>query len=378
MLAAVSPAVRPESRRPYSAYNSSVSADGSAVVYETAQSTFPLAKRVGQMSVVVRDLATGRIERVSHLALPPGAPTRSAFNPSISANGKLVAFEATDTAQRGSESRNALWVYDRTKQTQTLVADHGTDGAAFLPRLSGDGETVAFTDVEAGGSGRTLVYARSLADATTTLVSRASGADGAVAESDAYEPAISNDGSIVAFTTRATNLGARGNISRVFVRDLRAGTTQLISGGIAGDAIQPALSADGRFVTFVARRRSRRVTPRNLRAAVWLHDRVSGATTLVSRANGAGGAAADRYSSEPAVSADGARVVFTSTAGNLTTRKPGGLAGVFVRDLTAGTTRLLSERGSARSARAAALSASSQTDPVWASSYICPLWRLHE
>jgi hypothetical protein len=51
---------------------------------------------------------------------------------------------------------------------------------------------------------------------------------------------------------------------------------------------------------------------------------------------------ADRISAEPAVSADGARVAFTSTARNLDRRKPAGLNGVFLRDLHARTTTLLS------------------------------------
>ena len=38
-------------------------------------------------------------------------------------------------------------------------------------------------------------------------------------------------------------------------------------------------------------------------------------------------------------------MVFTSTAGNLSARKPRGLAGVFVRDLGAETTTLLSDPG---------------------------------
>jgi hypothetical protein len=62
----------------------------------------------------------------------------------------------------------------------------------------------------------------------------------------------------------------------------------------------------------------------------------------VSRATGAGGATADGQSAEPAVSADGTRVAFTSTAANLDRRKPGGLTGVFLRDLRTGTTTLLS------------------------------------
>ena len=374
LRAAVSPAVRPESRRPYSAYNSMVAAGGSAVVFETAQSTFPLAKRVGQMSVVVRDLAGGPVERVSHLALPAGAPTRSAFNPSISSDGKRVVFEATDTARRGSESRNGLWSYDRTTRAETLIEDHGPEGAAFLPRLSGDGATVAYTDVEPGISGRTLVYARSLRDGTKALVSRADGVAGAAAASDAYEPAISSDGSVVAFTTRATNLGAAGNVSRIWVRDLRSGRTELVSGAVSGDAIGPALSASGRYVAFAVRARVARVTPRTLSATIWLRDRVTGTTTLVSRADGARGARSDAYSSEPAVSADGTRVVFTSTAGNLARAKPRGLAGVFVRDLGASTTRMLSVRGTQRADAAPRLAATAR---MWRSGYICPLWRTH-
>jgi Tol biopolymer transport system component len=161
------------------------------------------------------------------------------------------------------------------------------------------------------------------------------------------------------------------------VRDLRSGMTRLVSGGVPGDAIQPALSADGRYVAFVARGRAKRVTPRTLRATIWLHDRVNATTTLVSRADGANGALADGYSSEPAVAADGARVVFTSTAGNLAKRKPLGLAGVFVRDLVAGTTRMLSERGPVRRERAAARALAGATRSVRISPYICPLWRQH-
>lgn len=381
----VSAPVARGSRRPYSAYNAVLAPGGSAVAYETAQSTYPLAKRVGQMSVLVRDLASGRIERVSHAALAADAPPRSAFNPSLSADGRYVAFEATDTPTgRGSESRNGLWLFDRRATTQRLVAEHGPAGAAFLPRLSGDGSAIAYTDVASERDGRTLVYVRALADDATTLVSRASGADGPPAAGDAYEPAISHDGSVVAFVSRAPNLGGAGTASRVYVRDLRAQTTRLVSGAVSDDAIQPAISPDGRFVAFVARRRARRVTADNLRATVWLHDRAHATTTLVSRAGGATGARAGGYSSEPAVSADGTRVVFTSTAGNLSRSKPPGLAGVFVRDLRAATTTLLSSLGSARLTRAGTAStATAAAKPAGAGGLgarglVCPLSPWHE
>jgi Tol biopolymer transport system component len=143
----------------------------------------------------------------------------------------------------------------------------------------------------------------------------------------------------VAFTSTSGGAGEQSARSGVWVRDARAETTTAISG--RGWASDPAVSADGRFVAFVRRPlRGRRPHPE--RASLWLHDRVTGRTVLVSRRDGRAGGAADGASFDPAVSADGRRVAFTSTAGNLARGKPGEIAGVFVRDLAAGTTRLLS------------------------------------
>ncbi|MBJ7332978.1 MAG: PD40 domain-containing protein, partial [Solirubrobacteraceae bacterium] len=347
---AVSPAVRPGSRRPHSAYNSELSADGRFVAFETAASTYPLGKRVGQMSILVRDLQDGSVEKISQAARPKGAPTRTAFNPSISDDGRLIAYEATDSGVNGGPSRNGLWVYDREARVQRLVDAQGELGAAYLPRLAGSGTAVAYTSAAEQYGGRTLVYVRSLSDGTTSLVSRADGAAGAAAGSDAYEPSISRDGTVVAFTSRAGNLGGSSKHSTVYVRDLGANTTRRVSTGVGGDAVEPAISADGRFVAFVSRAKFRGGTITALRSKVWLHDRVTGATTLVSRASGSNGAAGNGFGSEPDVSADGSRVVFASTSGNLTPGKPRGLTGVFVRDVDAQTTKLLSDHSAPRGA----------------------------
>jgi Tol biopolymer transport system component len=351
----VSPPVDPASQKPRSSYNATLSADGHAVAFESAESTYPLAKRVGQMSVWVRDLRSRAIDKVSHAGLPADAPTRTAFNPSLSADGRVVAFEATDSGEGGRPSRNGLWVFDREGRRQTLLAEHDGRGGAYLPRVTADGTAVAYTAVDPRTQ-VTQVLLRRLGGGQE-LVSRAGGAGGAPADSDAYEPAVSRDGAIVAFTSRARNLGAGGRRSRVYVRDVAAGTTRLVSAGVRGDVSQPAISADGRFVAFVERLAIGDGTPAALRSRIWMADRATGATTLVSRRDGAGGVAADGASTEPALSADGARVVFTSTAGNLSPRKPRGLAGVFVRDLRAHTTTLLSDhgrRGGAVRARVAA------------------------
>ena len=179
------------------------------------------------------------------------------------------------------------------------------------------------------------VFAKDLRSGRTELVARTDGRRGAPADADAFEPTISYDGRVVAFVSRARNLaGDPGGRSAVYVRDLRAGPH---------DARQrPALRSrcrlahdlrDGRFVVFLAREGRPDGTMTGLRSTLWLHDRRSGRTTLVSRGNGRAGVVADGFNSEPAVSADGRRIAFTSTAGNIAPSKPFGLPGVFVRDL---------------------------------------------
>ena len=75
--------------------------------------------------------------------------------------------------------------------------------------------------------------------------------------SDSFDPAISADGRFVAFSSDATNLvpGDTNGTADVFVRDRQTGTTRRVSVGPGGaqgngDSVDPALSADGRFVAF--------------------------------------------------------------------------------------------------------------------------------
>jgi RTX calcium-binding nonapeptide repeat (4 copies) len=91
------------------------------------------------------------------------------------------------------------------------------------------------------------------------LVSRAGGASGAKGNGDSSVPALSADGRLVAFQSGASNLHPDdGDFTQdVFVRDLQAGTTTLVSraAGAAGGkgnsfSFEAAVSADGRFVAF--------------------------------------------------------------------------------------------------------------------------------
>jgi Tol biopolymer transport system component len=186
------------------------------------------------------------------------------------------------------------------------------------------------------------------------LVSRATGVRGAAASEGGAGPSVSGDGRFVTFQSRADNLSDEDDdaVINVYVRDLEAGTTTLVSR--AGDANGPAangdssharISADGRFVAFESNATNLRTDDVDTRDDVFVRDLHAGTTTLVSRASGAAGAPSDGASSEPSISADGRFVAFESDAFNLSDEDLA-FADVFVRDLQTGTTTLV-DRASA-------------------------------
>ena len=104
---AVSAPGHPRSRLPPSSYNAVLSGDGSAVAFETAESTFPLAKRVGQMSALRARLAKRlRSRRRATRAVNAWLADATAFNPSLSTDGRLVAYEATDSGDGDEPSHS--------------------------------------------------------------------------------------------------------------------------------------------------------------------------------------------------------------------------------------------------------------------------------
>ncbi len=306
---------------PRSSYNPAISADGRWVAFESAEGNLNFAKRYGKMSVFLRDTRRGRTHLVSQ---PQADNPRSAFNPSVSGDGRRVAFESSET-RTGTVD---VYVADMVTRRERRVRVPG--GARLSePRLSADGNFLAVTAAPA--SGPTRILRRDLRTGRT--IDLASG------DGDAFEPEISASGRFVAFTSLAGDLapGRRGRQSRVFVHDARTGETVLVAprpgDGLAPDAsaAEPSLSADGRTVAFTVRTAAG--------ASVHVRDLNGGRTELISRAaNPAMGS-----SNHPSISADGRRVAFTSDAWNLSERKCNAARGIFVRDRDAGTTTLVSE-----------------------------------
>ena len=168
-------------------------------------------------------------------------------------------------------------------------------------------------------------------------------------QADAYSssPSISADGRFVVFESGATNLALdrRGGTGKIFVHDRYSGATKMVSVNSAGaeansSSGKPSISADGRFVAFWSHATNLVPGDTNGCEDIFVHDRRSHLTTRVSV--GSGGREANQGCHDPCISADGRFVVFDSTAVTLVPRHRDAPGGVFVRDVLRSETERVS------------------------------------
>ena len=289
---------------PRSAYNAAISGTGRLVAFEIAAGNLNFAKRYGQIHVNVHDGASGTTEAIDSPVTKAGV-SRSAFNPSLSNDGQTLAFSAV-----GPSGNTVIWVR-RAGTKAAVVATPRPGGApagdAYGGRLSGDGRRLVFTWVPRDGSA-SHVYLTELATGAVTRVDVGSGS--------AAQPAVSADGRFIAYSSGA----------RVFVRDVSAGTTTVVSNTARGSAFEPAISADGARVAFTS--------THDGRSRVLLYDRAGGKTTAVTGGPG--------ISFDPSLSGDGQRVAFTSNRRDLASTRSAGARSVYVFDVETGRMTLVS------------------------------------
>jgi Tol biopolymer transport system component len=345
-----------------------ISDDGRFVAFESESSNLDPDDLDGTMpggGVFVRDLATGTTTLVSRATGIAGVKANDeSWAAAISADGRYVAFAsaASNLHPEDGDGISDIFVRDLRAHTTTLVSraagesgEKADDGSSY-PSITPDGRFVAFSsdasNLDPDDTDATRdVFVRDLRGNTTTLVSRATGIAGAKGNDRSYEPSISADGNVVAFNSQATNVHPDDSDASpdVYVRDLAASTTTLasratgVAGVNAGDALRPEISANGRVVAFMSQ--TDRLDPADdgdTDQDVYVRDLDANTTTLVSRADGATGASADHYSSDPELSADGRLVAFQSEGQNLHPDDGDSRYDVYVRDVAANTTTLVS------------------------------------
>jgi len=303
--------------------------------------------------VFVRDRLNGTTERVSVDSLEAQGNGES-FGYSISADGRYVAFQSDASNLVAGDTNASSDVFLRDRQlglTQRMSVDSsGTEGNgdSGLAQISADGRYVAFysraSNLVAGDTnGQSDLFLRDTTAGTTTRLSVGPG--GAQSNGYADGPSISADGRYVTFASPATTLvpGDTNGQVDVFLRDRVARTTTRISVGPGGAqsngaTSQAVISADGRQVAFVSEASNLAPTDTDAEPDVLIRNLATGVNTQVSFRNDD---LIGSFASEPDVSGDGRFVAFITPSPQVP-GVPEGNVQVYVRDVVAGTARLVS------------------------------------
>lgn len=322
-----------------------ISADGRYVAFQSAASNLVEGDTNNVTDIFVRDDLTGVTNRISvHSSGAQG--NGSSVMPAISADGRYVAFQSTASNLVAGDMNSAsdIFVRDRltgatarlSVDTMAAEANNASEGAA----ISGDGRFVAFrsaaSNLVAGDTNLTIdIFVRDTLTNGTSRVSVDSG--GVQGNSFSLEPALSADGRFVAFQSFASNLVPGDTNARddVFVRDRLMNTTTRVSvesGGGQGNSgsFNPSISADGRFVVFYSSSSNLVADDTNGMIDVFVRDRVLSRTARLSVDSG--GVQGNMNSLEPAISSDGRTAAFSSAASNLVAADTNGQSDIFVRD----------------------------------------------
>jgi len=209
-----------------------------------------------------------------------GAENSQSANPSVSADGRYVAFQSgASNIGNGSSGRGIqdIYVYDRATNTTEWITHTQFGGAAngdsYSPSISSKNGnyTVAFVSVATNlgpdpsvryGSGNGIkdIFVYNSTTKSVTWITHSPNGDPASNHSSA--PVISADGTTLAFQSTAKNLGTGGSeyyVSDIYIYDLTSNAsnnypvwiTHTIERKTAnGASMNPSISADGRYIAF--------------------------------------------------------------------------------------------------------------------------------
>jgi Tol biopolymer transport system component len=331
--------------------------------------SFAVAVRFLAMTILVPPASAAPVQLLSarnpSVPLPAGGDGNSVA-PSLSPDGRFVVFtSAANDLVPGGNSLYSLNVFlrDRASNTTVLVSGNlsgtgGGNGNSMCGQASTNGQFIVFQSdasdlVPNDTNGVTDIFIRNLAAGTTTLVSAST--NGGPANGASTDPVMTPDGRFVAFISSASNLvpGDTNGIPDVFVRDLVAGTNQLVSANALFPTSSiniiimatPVITPDGRYVAFFSQATNLvAAIPGTSKGEVYVRDRLAGQTIWASTNAAAILTANLHLSGQPAyhpqLSDDGRYVAF-KTGGTTET----GAVVILQYDSTMGSTAVINTNG---------------------------------
>src|SRR3954453_410467 len=327
-----------------------MSRDGRYVIFWSRATNLVPNINDGSLQTYWRDLATGTTALAS-VGTDGGPANGTVYGMAVSEGGRYVVIpsDSTNLAAGGGGDRTDVFVRDMQSGTTTLESrgrgGKAPNGASFNAAISADGRWLAFDSdasnlVQGDDNGQTDVFLRDRQAGTTVLVSVPQG--GGQGSGLTFSPCGSDDGSLVAFQSQATNrvAGDSNNTDDVFVRDLKAGKTERVS--VAGSGAQadqggvwPSMSGDGSRIAFTSEATNLVPGDTNGRFDIFVRDRAAGTTTRASvRSSGKQGSGSSGSNAWIAMSGNGQVVAFQSDSA-LVPDDSGRSSDVFVHTLPA-------------------------------------------
>lgn len=335
-------------------YFASLSGDGRLVAFTSDATDLVPGDTNGISDVFVRDQLTGAIERIS-VTSDEAQGAQGGENPSMSADGRYVAFESSSqlTSDPQSSTKN-IFVRDlvagtTTKATVPKSGDLLTNNNSYHPSLSADGRYLAFvslaTNVVPGDTNaKADVFLRDLVAGTTVRVSTDN--DGNQSDNASTFPEVSADGSYVVYASTATNLVTDDTNGKSDVFRWGRSNTEVIRVSqttegvqVDADAYGATLSADGRYVAFHTNADTLLPAEGDGAADVYVWDATN--WSIVRASATATGQQFGQDALGATFSADGGHLSFVTYA-PLTPEDTNGLEDLYVRDLLTGTYQLAS------------------------------------
>jgi Tol biopolymer transport system component len=312
--------------------------DGRYVVFCSSDSTLISTDTNSSFDVFRRDMVseeTTLVSWTSHGVQGNGDSNQG----SISDDGRYVAFTA-DTAVNlvpghvYSTGDRASILKDMVSGETTCVS-MGYDGSrahqdCWSPTISGDGKKVAFMSYadnivsgDTPGSTNGDIFIRDLASGAAERVDCKPDGSEASANCDTDHLDVDYTGRHVVFQSRQKDLVPAGTVgpdAQVYLRDTIADETTAVAttagGGLVnGETLRPAISRDGRIVTFLSAASNITTSDANGNQDLFARDMQTGVTSLISLNENA--EQLDAFVNGHAISADGAAVLFATYASNI-------------------------------------------------------------
>ncbi len=312
-----------------------ISDDGTSIVFSSSATNLVSNDSNSVADIFRFDMLTGELTRIS-TGINSGEANDDSDAPDVSATGRYIVYESNANnlvAEPDTNGVTDIYFYDTQTGVTELISINSDEqqgnGISRNPSISDDGRFVAFeshSDNLVGNdtNGVVDIFLRDRLNGETVRVNVSN--ENMETNNDSVTPVISGNGSVVAFRSIANNLvaGDTNDVRDIFIRDLTTNTTSRVSISTTGQESNgtsfssPDIDANGRYIVFYSAADNLVEGDDNAAWDVFLHDRELNETVRVSV--NSDGEQANASSFVPAISAGGQYVVFGSGATNLATQ----------------------------------------------------------